>query len=60
MNIANGKIVCYNNYNKLFFIITKGAKMKQLNAKQAHKFVKFHKVCVAVSTCLVARGGGAS
>ncbi|GEM_PF-2624767 len=34
--------------------------MKQLNAKQAHKFVKFHKVCVAVSTCVVARGGGAS
>lgn len=34
--------------------------MKQLNAKQAHKFVKFHKVCVAVSTCVVARGGDAS
>lgn len=60
MNIANGKIVCYNYYNKLFFIITKGAKMKKLNTKQVYKSVKFNKVCVSVSTCLAARGGGAS
>ncbi len=32
--------------------------MKRLNAKQAHKFNKFHKACVEVSTC-VAAGGGA-
>ncbi len=32
--------------------------MKRLNAKQAHKFNKFHKACVEVSTC-VSVGGGA-
>ena len=35
----------------------KGANMKRLNAKQAHKSNKFHKACVEVPTHAVLGGG---